>query len=113
LLSALFPGSHVIIDTRAMRAAIGISAGELWDVTGLNRHELPDVASPAKYWQLYTCWYRPVVLATAGALGCEPVTVERALYCLDELTRPQLGSNWVWTDYRPKADLWLDDAGGS
>ena len=110
LLSALFPCSHVIIDTRATRAAIGVGVGARWDVTGLNDHELPDVAKRASYWQLYTEWYRPLVLATADALGCEPVSVERALYCLDELTMKQLrGTNWFWTDYRPVANRWLDN----
>jgi len=50
LLSALFPGSHVIIDTRATRAAIGVGTGARWDVTGLNDHELPDVSNCQDLW---------------------------------------------------------------
>jgi hypothetical protein len=105
LLSALWPGSHVIVDRRAERAAIGISAGALWDVSALEHAGLPDLHTTDLYWEFYSDWYRPAVLATAEAVACHPVSVERALFCLHPLVRSSLpGANWVWTDYRTRAE---------
>ena len=104
MLSALWPGSHVIVDRRAACAAIGISAGALWDVSALEDAELPDLHTTDSYWQFYADWYQPAVLATAESVGCEPVAVERALFCLDPRVRPSLPkTSWVWTDYRTRA----------
>jgi hypothetical protein len=52
LLSALWPGSHVIIDKRAMRAAIGLSATGSWDASGHDDYDLPERSPAEKYWRL-------------------------------------------------------------
>jgi hypothetical protein len=110
LLSALWPSYHVIIDVRAFRAAVGLSASVGWAVSGLDNSDLP-VRSPAEmYWQIYCEWYQPTVLRTANKLECPAVIVERALFCLDGPVVEQLKRTpWVWTDYRPTAERWMAD----
>lgn len=41
LLSALWPGVHVVIDIRDSRAAVDLAAGDGWNVSGMGSHDLP------------------------------------------------------------------------
>lgn len=108
VLSALWPSRHVIIDTRDTRAALGLGAGTLWDVEGLDDAEFPDISTDDRYWALYREWFRPTILATAGS--GRPLDVEKALFHLDELTMPGLpgGRQWTWSAYRDEALRHLD-----
>jgi hypothetical protein len=103
LLAALWPARHVIIDVRDTRAALGLGAGTLWDADGLEDAEFPDIRTNGRYWELYQKWFRPTILATAGAN--EPLGVERALFHLDELILPDLPEKrqWTWSGYRSEA----------
>ena len=95
----------MIIDVRDTRAALGLGAGTLWDVEGLEDAEFPDLRTTDRYWELYRAWFRPTILATAGA--GKPLNVERALFHLDELTSLSLPEDrqWTWSDYRNAAAL--------
>jgi hypothetical protein len=104
LLSALWPGHHVIIDIRDSRASVGISADAGWDAQRLGDCDLPDRTTDGKYWEFYE-WFLPVIVATAGTHSA-PVEVERALYALDMWTRRVLPAErqWTWTRYREEAE---------
>lgn len=79
LLSALWPGRHVIMDWRALSAALALTgARQGWD------RSLADPAStkPAvRSWASYS-WYRTQVIQCAEGAGRSPLSVERALYQL-------------------------------
>jgi hypothetical protein len=101
LLSALWPGVHVVIDIRDSRAAVDLAAGDGWNVSGMGSHDLPRREPAAAYWEFYG-WFRPLVAATAAATETESVQVERALHVLDRRTMGELAQvpNWHWTDYK-------------
>jgi hypothetical protein len=107
VLAALWPQRHVIIDVRDTRAALGLGAGTLWCVEGLEDAEFPDTRDRGRYWELYQRWFRPTILETAAA--SEPLGVERALFRLDELILPGLPKDrqWTWSGYRKEALRYL------
>lgn len=81
VLAALWPDRHVIIDWRALSAAIGLAGGRC------GREGLPvepDSTDRAEMsWQNYG-WYRGAVLDCAAQIHLPPVAVERALYKLGD-----------------------------
>ena len=89
LLSALWPGDHVIIDIRDINAARGLAyadavAHELVKEGGLQ-------GDPVS-WTAYK-WLRPKVLAKAAETVRHPVDVERALFILaDRANRAQVAA---------------------
>ena len=89
VLSALWPGVHVIIDRRVVAAAIGLK----WGGTAPANSYLPH-----RTWTLYEK-YRSVVLAAAKRTRWQPVEVERALYVLDARVMAELKDSWSWRDY--------------
>lgn len=94
LLSALWPGTHVIIDRFAWAAAVGLRAsqGVSSRLRGPeDRKPLPDIT-----WSDYD-EYLPWVHATAHAAEVEPRAVERTLYQLPrEVGKAESRS---WRDY--------------
>jgi hypothetical protein len=100
LLSALWPGYHIIIDIRDGRAAVGISAGAGWNTEDLDSSDLSPREPDEAYWKLYE-WFRPLVVTTAGK-SVTPAAVERALYILDTKSLPK-GREWTWSQYREHA----------
>ena len=107
VLAALWPRRHVIIDVRDTRAALGLGAGTLWDVEGLDDAEFPDIDTDDRHWALYREWFRPTILATTGA--GRPLDVEKALFHLDELIMPGLPDDrqWTWSGYGNEAQRQL------
>lgn len=97
LLSAVWPGQHVIIDRRDTVAAVGLTTS-VWDSKGYEDAKLPSRKPYDAYWELYE-WLRPTIQATA--VGVAPVDVERALYVLDIKARKALPPkrNWRWSQY--------------
>ena len=89
VLSALWPGNHVIIDRRVVASAIGLN----WGGSAPAGSSLPH-----RTWTLYEK-YRSVVLAAAKRTGRQPVEVERALYVLDARVMAGLKGSWSWRDY--------------
>jgi hypothetical protein len=96
LLSALWPGSHMILDRRDIRAAVGIGPAKSWKGRELDDAWLPDLYD----WEWYS-WLRDSIFATEGL---DAVMVERALYVLDRTTQSRLGDNWKWHEYSERAD---------
>ncbi len=93
LMSALWPGTHVIIDRRAWTAAVGLQASEgltTGQATPDGRKRLPDIT-----WEDYGD-YLAWVQATAGANAIEPRAVERTLYVLGN--EPESASR-SWKEY--------------
>jgi hypothetical protein len=76
-LSALWPSRHIIMDWRALSAALALSGVRLgWDDTPVT----PDSIRPAtNSWESYA-WYRDAVLQAARQTGEQPVKVERTLW---------------------------------
>jgi hypothetical protein len=94
ILSALWPGRHVIADRRDVGAAIGLAYDEAFR-EGLLKSA--GYQGEIVSWSRYR-WLRPKVIAKATAIGVEPVAVERALYEIDLATRSDGGT--PWHDYR-------------
>jgi hypothetical protein len=95
LLSALWPGSHIIIDIRDLNATIGLNLAELTEwVNPLSR------TSIGPSWNWYQ-WMRDKVMTKAAESRLAPIDVERALYQLDRLvTRPSKGQpKLTWQQY--------------
>jgi hypothetical protein len=94
-------------DVRDTRAALGLGAGMLWDVEGLENAEFPDTRTNGGYWELYQERFRPTVLETAAT--SEPLGVERALFHLDELVLLGLPKDrlWTWSGDRNEAQRHL------
>ncbi|HVX21285.1 MAG TPA: hypothetical protein VHB02_08055 [Acidimicrobiales bacterium] len=95
LLSALWPGHHVIIDRRDVTAAVGLGPGSGWLGAPFDGAWLPDSLA----WDWYE-WLRSSIRATPGFTMVE---IERSLYQLDRRIRSRLSSPWSWSDYRPTA----------
>jgi hypothetical protein len=102
LLAALWPGSHVIMDVLDRRAAVGLQVGR----RSRSDRRLDVARTPSHEWWFYD-WFRQTVLLTAQAAGCEPVSVERALYVLGALTARELADEWeqdgTWSEYYSEA----------
>lgn len=77
VLSALWPGQHVIMDWRTLSAAIALNGARLgWEQSLVD----PTSTAPAdKSWANYN-WYRRAVLGCAARVGKSAVEVERALW---------------------------------
>ena len=104
LLSALWPGYHVIIDWTDTDAAVGLDAAGLLVREGLDNAWLPR-STVMGYWTLYD-WFRETVVATASSLArsgspCVPLDVERALFQLDQRTKKSMNdrTHWTWSEY--------------
>lgn len=104
LLSALWPGRHVIVDVRDLRASVGLLCDSRWASDHkLDAAELPQ--SPP--WSFYVEWLRPLLIDDCPQ-DAHPVDVERALFLLDELTHAALvqqhgKGRWLWSHYLPEA----------
>ena len=102
LLSALWPGRHVIIDVRDLNATIALNMDEVMSKGWLT----PDsTESLWVTWERYD-WVRTKLRGKAaelrdGGADVEPVQVERALYTLDQnVPRPKKdGPKMTWVDY--------------
>jgi hypothetical protein len=94
LLSALWPGYHVIADERDIGAAIGLAYEEA-SSEGLLRSAgyYGEVVS----WRRYR-WFRPKVIGRAEVIGGKAVDVERALFQIDLATGTN--SQTLWDEYR-------------
>ncbi len=85
LLSALWPGDHIIMDIRALGALIGVRgvSGNSWYTRRVRDDSEPRKSLGSIDWNDYA-WYRDIVLAQSRAIDAEPLSVERALFVLDE-----------------------------
>jgi len=91
ILSALWPGCHVIADWRALSAAAALTgARHGWDqVRDLVK---PDSTDPLQVnWDTYP-WYRKATIDCAARVGLHPIRVERALYTLGDAMP---GATWA------------------
>ncbi|MDX6584605.1 MAG: hypothetical protein QOI10_3789 [Solirubrobacterales bacterium] len=91
LLSALWPGEHVIIDRLAWRAAVGLRASEGLSSRGVapeSGKHLPEVT-----WGDYV-EYLSWVRATARVEGVKPQEVERTLYQLPRKIPESKSRSW-------------------
>lgn len=87
LLSALWPGEHVIIDIRDINAARGLDYA---DAATNKLVKAGGRQGDPVSWTAYQ-WLRPRVLAKADDTGRQPVDVERALFILaDRAGRAQV-----------------------
>jgi hypothetical protein len=89
VLSALWPGCHVIADWRALSAAAALAgARDGWDQVPVE----PQGTDPLRpEWDTYP-WYRGAVLGCAAHEDLLPIQVERALYTLGD-AKP--GATWA------------------
>ena len=94
LLSALWPGYHVIADQRDIGAAIGLAYDEAFS-EGLLKSA--GYKGEVVSWRRYR-WFRPKVIGRAEAIGVEAVAVERALFQIDMATGAN--SKTPWEEYR-------------
>jgi|ERR1039457_858490 hypothetical protein len=96
VLSALWPGRHVIADWRALSAAValvGVRNG--WGHVPVE----PDRADRLRVgWEIYS-WYRRVVLDCAAREDLHPVRIERALYRLGDAM-----PGATWNDYASRIE---------
>jgi len=90
LLSALWPGRHVIIDIRDLRAAIGLDYEAAWEAQLLRASGRR--GEPVNWNSYY--WLQERVTTKAKKLGLEPVKVERALFILDRLADGAQADAW-------------------
>jgi hypothetical protein len=94
VLSALWPGYHVIADRRDIGAGIGLAYVEacrekLLRTCGYDGETVS--------WKRYQ-WFRPKVITKAKAIGVDAVDVERALYRID-LETGNTSINTPWDEY--------------
>ncbi len=81
VLSALWPGRHVIADWRALSAAAAlVGARDGWDHSPVDSQGTDPLRVD---WATYS-WYRKAVLDCAAQEGLLPIQVERALYVLGD-----------------------------
>lgn len=89
VLSALWPGQHIIMDWRTLSAAVALTGARLgWD------QSLVDPASTTRVnvsWLSYD-WYRRAVTDCAARVGKSPIDVERALW---QIGREAPGIPWA------------------
>ena len=88
ILSALWPGNHLIADVRDVSVAIALN----WEMRA-DDWRLPKNYPQDATWNWYQ-WLRDLVRNTAADLGLSPVLVERSLYFLDKSTNIRKGSEW-------------------
>lgn len=109
VLSAIWPGRHVIVDERDSRATVALHCGSNFFGSPLDTANFPRTDSYAAYWDFYV-WFLEVGL-TAVESGCSPLQVERALYGLDTKVLEDLPADWgttgSWSDYECKARMYL------
>ncbi len=102
VLSALWPGYHVIIDRQDIGAGIGLAYDEACEMK---------LVKDAGYkgtvvsWSRYQ-WFRHKVVARAQAIGVEAVMVERALYEIGRASGAV--STMTWEQYLPHLRHALD-----
>jgi hypothetical protein len=98
LLSALWPRSHVIMDTRVLNATMGLNMAEAVEKGWLTTDSRKTIGVS---WEMYA-WVRSKVLEKTDQLNAEganvePVYVERSLYILDQ--RVRLPQKLSWNEY--------------
>lgn len=98
VLSALWPGDHVIADRRDLGAAIGLAYDE---AKGAGLVKTNGYDGEVVSWKRYQ-WFLPKVTDKAKEIGIEPVVVERALFQIDLETGTK--ANTPWEQYRRQ--LW-------
>lgn len=107
VLSALWPGRHVIIDWRALSAALALAGARLgWDQSLVS----PTSTAPADVsWESYA-WYRDAVVECADQVGKRPLEVERALW---QVAEEAPGITWAQYAERleHRIDGWRRDGG--
>jgi hypothetical protein len=94
LLSALWPGYHVIVDQRDIGAAIGLAYDE---ATSERLLRSAGYKGEVVSWRRYR-WFRPNVIGRAEAIGVKAVDVERALFQIDLATGTNVKT--PWDEYR-------------
>jgi hypothetical protein len=89
VLSALWPGQHIIMDWRSLSAALALTGARLgWDQSLVD----PASTTPASMsWPSYE-WYRGAVAGCAARVGKSPVDVERVLW---QVGREAPGITWA------------------
>jgi hypothetical protein len=89
VLSALWPGRHIIMDWRALSAALALAGARLgWSSSAVD----PSSTRRAKdSWESYA-WYRDTVLRAASQAEERPLIVERALW---RVGRKAPGMTWA------------------
>lgn len=102
LLSALWPGSHVIIDIRVLNSTTALNMDEVMSRGWLTPESTESLSVT---WDRYD-WVRTMLLGKAaelrnGGADVEPVQLERALYTLDQkVPRPKKDEPLrTWQDY--------------
>jgi hypothetical protein len=89
VLSALWPGRHIVMDWRALSAALALAGARLgW---GSSAVDPGSTRRAIDSWESYT-WYRDTVLKAASQGGERPLMVERALWRLGRKAR---GMTWA------------------
>jgi hypothetical protein len=89
VLSALWPGRHLIADWRALSAAAAlVGARDGWDHNPVEPESTDQLPVD---WDTYA-WYRQAALACAAREGLQPIQVERALYALGDAMP---GATWA------------------
>jgi hypothetical protein len=110
VLSAIWPGDHVIVDERDSRAAVALHCGLNFSGSALDAANFPKTDTHTAYWDLYP-WFLKVVRVTAAHAGCSPVQVERALYRLDMKVLDDLPADWrtngSWSEYESVARTYV------
>jgi hypothetical protein len=90
LLSALWPGDHVIIDVRDLRAPVGLLVSQ--------GHDVVDCFSSEDFskidWGEYQ-WFRLLVRQEATRLSVLPVQLERALFFAAKFSPTWKGQTWL------------------
>lgn len=109
LLSALWPGAHVIVDRRDLNAAIALNLAQTVDQWGID----PDSSKGIQVsWDWYQ-WLRERLLSKAEELrAADPEIrldeVERALYTLDgRVERVKGEQSYTWSEYAAALDTVL------
>jgi hypothetical protein len=91
-LSALWPGSHVIVDVRDLRATIGLLVANGSNVVPGNSNQGVDTD-----WDEYG-WFRQLLVEEAVRLEVTLLELERALFLGDQLVPRAFGTR-SWTAY--------------
>jgi hypothetical protein len=112
ILSALWPGDHLVIDKRDLKATVALSFDEVAAQKWIDPRSRKDITVS---WGWYD-WLRGKVLAkTAELASLDPtisvVDVERSLYHLDSLVRrPKRGGQALsWEEYARALSNALDE----
>lgn len=96
VLSALWPGRHIVMDWRALSAALALAGARLgWDSSAVDPGSTRRAIDS---WKSYA-WYRETVLKAASQVGEPPVIVERALWRVGRKAR-----GMTWTKYADQVE---------